>query len=163
MDGELSIREAVAADVPAVVALVSEVLAEFGLRFGVGSATDTELERLPDAYTAGRGAFGVVEDGAGRIVGTCGVAPLGDGVLELRKMYLASSTRGRGVGRALMGRALAFAGASGARRVVLDTTEEMTGAIRLYESAGFRRDDAQLRGSRCSRGYVLDLTAAISR
>ena len=42
-------------------------------------------------------------------------------------------------------------------RLVLDTTEQMTRAIRFYEENGFVRDDTQVRGSRCSRGYVRDL------
>jgi putative acetyltransferase len=157
MDAGLRIRPVEARDVPAVVGLVAEVLAEFGLTFGLGSGTDAELSALPGCYTDKGGAFWVVEDETGALVGTCGVSPVEDGVLELRKMYLVRSTRGRGVGRALMDRALAFARETGARRVVLDTTEEMTGAIRLYEASGFRRDDAQVRGSRCSRGYVLEL------
>jgi len=40
---------------------------------------------------------------------------------------------------------------------VLDTTEQMTRAIRFYEDNGFVRDDAQRRGARCSRGYVREL------
>lgn len=162
MDEALSIREAEARDVPAVVALVAGVLGEFGLTFGVGSGTDAELRDLPGAYRDRGGAFWVVEEAAtGAIVGTCGVSPVGDGVLELRKMYLSPAVRGRGVGRALMDQALGFARSAGAARVILDTTEEMTSAIRLYEAAGFRRDDAQVRGSRCSRGYALDLKAPV--
>jgi ribosomal protein S18 acetylase RimI-like enzyme len=38
-------------------------------------------------------------------------------------------------------------------RIVLDTVEEMTRAIAFYEAHGFVRDDCQVRGSRCTRGY----------
>jgi putative acetyltransferase len=79
------------------------------------------------------------DDGA--LLGTCGVFPLGGGDWELRKMYLDAAARGRGVGR----------------RLVLDTTEQMTRAIAFYEANGFVRDDAQVRGSRCSRGYARTL------
>jgi ribosomal protein S18 acetylase RimI-like enzyme len=44
--------------------------------------------------------------------------------------------------------------ANGAGRIVLDTTEQMTRAIAFYEANGFARDDAQVRGTRCSRGYA---------
>jgi hypothetical protein len=34
---------------------------------------------------------------------------------------------------------------------------DMTHAIAFYEKRGFVRDDGQLRGARCERGYRLDL------
>jgi len=154
----VEVREIVAADVPEAVALVGAVLAEFGLRFGDGSATDAELERLPASYAARGGRFWVARDARGALVGTAGVMPLSDGEVELRKMYLAPAARGLGLGRRLLEHSIAFARSFGARRVVLDTIGEMTTAIALYERAGFVRDDAQKRATRCTRGYRLDLS-----
>jgi putative acetyltransferase len=155
---EPAIRPVRATDVPQVVELVRAVLGEFGLSFGVGSGTDDALLALPDSYDSQGGAFWVAEQG-GEIIGTCGIAPLPDdsATYELRKMYLAPRARGAGVGRALLASALDFVRTKSAARVVLDTTHEMKDAIRFYERAGFVRDDAQIRGSRCSRGYVLEL------
>ncbi|GMV39465.1 MAG: hypothetical protein AMXMBFR64_11810 [Myxococcales bacterium] len=162
MDPHLLIRPAEARDVGAVVEVVATVLGEFGLTFGVGSGTDAELLDLPASYTDRGGAFWVVEDTtSGRILGTCGVGLIEEGTLELRKMYLTAETRGRGVGRALLAQAIAFARSAGATRLVLDTTSEMQAAIRLYEAAGFRRDDSQVRGSRCNRAFSLDLGGAV--
>jgi GNAT superfamily N-acetyltransferase len=145
-------------DVREIVALVSEVLAEFGLTFGQGSATDAELWELPDAYERRDGRFWVaIDDDAARVIGTCALFPLAPGVLELRKMYLAPASRGRGVGELLWQAASSWARAQRATSVVLDTAEQMTSAIRFYERHGFVRDDAQVRGSRCSRGYRLTL------
>jgi putative acetyltransferase len=145
-------------DIPAVVALVRETLAEFGLRFGEGSATDEELTRLPASYDAGGGAFWIAEgDDDGTILGTCGVFPVAPGDMELRKMYLSPAARGQGVGKRLLEASVAFCRASGAKRIVLDTTEQMTRAIAFYEKNGFVRDDTQRRGSRCSRGYAKTL------
>src|SRR5262249_36405541 len=130
--------------------------AEFDIAFGEGSPTDAALFGLPGVYTDGGGAFWVA-DAAGAIIGTCGVYPVADGVFELRKMYLGSASRGLGVGGQLLERAVAFARPAGARTLALDTTEQMTRAIAFYERHGFVRDDAQIRGSRCDRGYRLDL------
>jgi putative acetyltransferase len=151
-----SIREVTAADVPAVVELVREVLAEFGIAFGVGAGTDAQLEGLPGSYEAEGGAFFVAVD-AGVITGTAGVVLVEPGVYELRKMYLRPSTRGHGVGQALLNRCLEFVRAKHAKQLVLDTTEQMTAAIAFYEKNSFVRDDTQRRQSRCSRGYRLDL------
>ena len=152
-----AIRPVTAADVPAVVDLVTRVLAEFGIAFGEGSATDAELARLPAAYVDAGGAFWVAAAEDGQLFGTVGVYPLTPSVLELRKMYLAQAARGLGLGKRLLTTALAHARAAGAHEVVLDTTEEMRDAIVFYERHGFVRDDAQIRGSRCSRGYRLRL------
>jgi putative acetyltransferase len=152
------LRSVEASDVPAVVDLVREVLAEFSLTFGEGSTTDEELWRLPGSYTARGGAFWVAVDDATRVIlGTCGLAAMEPGVFELRKMYLRPETRGRGVGRRLLRGALDFARSVGASRVVLDTTEQMKSAIAFYEAHGFVRDDRYIHGSRCTRGYVLAL------
>jgi len=140
-------------DVPAVAALLRDVLSEFGLTFGEGSATDAQVLDLPDAYEARGGAFWVATE-ADSLLGTCGVFPLDDGTFELRKMYLTQESRGRGVGKALLNAACSFAKSAGGRRLVLDTTEQMTSAIRFYESHGFVRDDSEVRGARCSRGYA---------
>jgi len=150
----VTVRAVDPGDVPGVVSLVTEVLTEFGLTFGRGSKTDEELTRLPAAYADHGGAFWVALDGAGALVGTCGLFPVAPGDYEIRKMYLRASARGLGVGRALLDTCIAWAREQGARRLVLDTFEPMKDAIAFYEKHGFVRDDAQIRGSRCTRGYA---------
>lgn len=154
----MSLRPATREDVPALVTLVTAVLAEFGLAFGRGSKTDEQLLTLPESMTDGGGAFWVVEDDDGALLGCGGVARIDEETFEIRKMYLHRAARGRGFGRQLLDACEAHARAARARRLVLDTISEMEGAIRLYERAGFVRDDAQIRGSRCSRGYRKELT-----
>jgi putative acetyltransferase len=148
------IRPVVAADVPQVVALVRDTLAEFGLVFGEGAETDAPVLDLPRSYEATGGAFWVAVAPNGDIVGTCGVAPVAPGDYELRKMYLRPDVRGAGVAQRLLDECVAWARARSGRRIVLDTIHEMDRAIRFYERNGFVRDDAQIRGSRCSRGYA---------
>jgi len=149
----VAVREVLEGDVPAVVALVTRVLSEFGLVFGVGAATDQQLHGLPASYREAGGRFWVAVEGE-QLLGTCGVFPVAEGDLEVRKMYLDGAARGRGIGARLLDEAVSFARSVGARRLVLDTVDEMAQAIRFYEAYGFVRDDAQLRGSRCTRGYA---------
>ncbi len=139
---EFVVRSAAADDVPAVVALVRDVLAEFGLEFGVGSDTDVELEGLPASYADRGGAFWVAFDAEGALAGTCGLFPEEPGTFELRKMYLRPNARGRGLGKLLFGASVAWARSRGATLMVLDTVEQMGGAIAFYEANGFVRDDA---------------------
>jgi ribosomal protein S18 acetylase RimI-like enzyme len=72
-------------------------------------------------------------------------------------MYLRPEARGTGAGQLLFDTCIGFVRSRGAKRIVLDTTHEMKRAIAFYERNGFVRDDAQIRGARCSRGYALDL------
>jgi putative acetyltransferase len=153
----MQVRPVTSADVPSAIALVRETLGEFGLEFGQGSPTDAQMFALPGSYRDAGGEFFVALDGAGILVGTAGVIPVEPGVYELRKMYLRPSTRGQGVGRALLESCLAFCRQQGARAVVLDTLHQMRAAVSFYERNGFVRDDAQIRGARCSRGYRRDL------
>lgn len=152
----VEIRAVEQSDVPAVVALVADVLAEFGLEFGKGSPTDAELHGLPASYRDRGGAFWVARRG-GTLLGTCGVFPVAPGTFELRKMYLGPDSRGLGLGKRLLEIAVAWTREHGGKRLVLDTVEQMTAAIAFYEANGFSRDDTQVRGARCTRGYVRDL------
>src|SRR3990167_7505698 len=146
------IRPVEAKDVPAVVELVRDTLAEFGIQFGVGADTDTQLEHLPESYTAHGGAFFVTLEGDA-LLGTAGLALVEPGIFELRKMYLRPAARGKGTGQRLFDACLDYARGHAGARIVIDTTEKMTAAIAFYERNGFVRDDTQRRASRCSRGY----------
>jgi putative acetyltransferase len=151
------VRPVTAVDVPELVQLVEGVLAEFGLAFGAGAETDAELFNLPGSYRERGGELWVARDANGALVGCCGVFPVAEATFELRKMYLLPAARGLGLGRRLLDEALGWARDQRADRVVLDTTEQMTRAIAFYEANGFVRDDREVRGARCSRGYVLRL------
>lgn len=149
----VDIRPVEARDVPAVIELITTTLAEFGLEFGKGSTTDDELHQLPDSYRSRGGAFWIAARGD-ELLGTCGLFPLASGTYELRKMYLRTAVRGLGLGKRLLDVAVEWARARRGTRIVLDTVEEMTAAISFYEAHGFVRDDCQIRGSRCTRGYA---------
>jgi putative acetyltransferase len=140
-------------DVPAVLTLVAGVLGEFGLEFGKGSPTDAELHDLPASYVDRGGAFWIAQQD-GVLLGTCGVFPVAPGTFELRKMYLGPASRGLGIGKRLLDVAVAWSRDRGGTRMVLDTVEQMSRAIAFYEANGFSRDDTQIRGARCTRGYI---------
>jgi GNAT superfamily N-acetyltransferase len=72
-------------------------------------------------------------------------------------MYLRGPARGLGLGGRLLDEAVTWTRTQGGHRMVLDTTEQMKRAIAFYEAHGFVRDDTQIRGARCSRGYVMEI------
>lgn len=65
-----------------------------------------------------------------------GTAPL----VILNDLFVVPSARGRGVGRALLAAAEAYARAVGAIRLVLQTAIDNAAAQRLYESVGWMQD-----------------------
>lgn len=75
---------------------------------------------------------------AGQVIGTCAAIPQGDGSFELAKLAVTPEAQGRGIGRTLALRVIAFAKAHGAERIVLMSNSSLRPALRLYESLGFR-------------------------
>jgi GNAT superfamily N-acetyltransferase len=65
------------------------------------------------------------------------IRELGTRVGEIKRMYVAPSTRGKGIGRALLDRVEAEATALGLTRLVLETGTRQTEALALYRRAGF--------------------------
>ena len=112
--------------------LVNDTLIEFG--FDNDPQFDGDLDDPAGTYAA----LWVALEG-GTVVGSVALRDLGDGVVELKRMYLRPDQRGRGLGRDLLALALDWARRHDMQVVRLDTSERMVAAQRLYESHGFER------------------------
>jgi GNAT superfamily N-acetyltransferase len=78
----------------------------------------------------------------GEAVG-CGAVKLHrEGWAEIKRMWISSAVRGRGIGRRLLGELEERARARGMTVARLDTNEALREAISLYESAGYVEIDA---------------------
>jgi putative acetyltransferase len=109
-------------------------LVEFGL------LEDPDLAQLDDPrhyfLKPGGEVFCAVRDG--QVVGTAAVVPHGTaGEWEMAKLAVDPAERGRGVGRQLVQRCIAFAATHGATRLVLVSNHQLQAAIRVYETLGF--------------------------
>jgi GNAT superfamily N-acetyltransferase len=131
----LSIRR-VRGDDPAAVSVLAAMEAEVALELGPmtpdRTSTVAPVEMVPPA-----GAFVLVCDGE-RVVAGGGVRRLGDGVAEIKRMYVVPGARGAGHGRRLLAELEAAALALGYSRVRLDTAAPMTVALDIYRRAGYR-------------------------
>lgn len=97
----------------------------------------TEFDDLSDFYRPPRGTL-ILAWTEGRPTGLVGVLRLHGAVGELKRMYVAPSARGLGVGRVLVGEALAAATDLGFDELRLQTKPEvMAAADRLYREFGF--------------------------
>jgi putative acetyltransferase len=112
------------------------------------SALDPELAALVTAQqreTREIAAFTPDDDSAylvaaigGRAVACAGWRPFGDGVAELRRMYVRPSFRGRGIARQLIVWVEEEALAAGLPIIRLDADPLLEAAIGLYLSSGYR-------------------------
>ncbi|NYF16443.1 GNAT superfamily N-acetyltransferase [Microbacterium sp. AK009] len=103
--------------------------------------TYTTVFPAPEVFEPPRGVFVVVTDDAGTPIGCGGVREIAAGALgprfEVKHLYLAPATRGRGWGRMLLADLEHRAAVLGAAEVVLDTHHTLAPAARLYAAAGF--------------------------
>jgi GNAT superfamily N-acetyltransferase len=107
-------------------------------RYFAEPAFEAELSGLPGLYAAPRGRLYAAYR-AGQPVGCASMRDLGDGVCEIRRMFVPADFRGLGIGSALTEQLISEAIVAGYRRLRLDTSRRHAEAIRLFESAGFRR------------------------
>jgi len=116
---------------------LGEYFRELDRRFDVGFdpqnsiPADAEDLRLPNGML-------LVATLRSEAVG-CGALKLhGDQPAEIKRMWVAPTTRGLGLGRRLLCELERHAAEQGARRVRLETNRALTEAIALYRAAGYR-------------------------
>jgi GNAT superfamily N-acetyltransferase len=99
---------------------------------------EAELAGLPGAFGLPQGRIWLAYDDAGEPVGCVAVRPMpGEGVCELKRLYVRPVHRGAGLGRALAVRAIDEARAMGYGLMRLDTGTFLEASRRLYASLGF--------------------------
>ena len=107
----------------------------------VGNVLRTELsswEACSGKYQAAGSGLWVLEDSAGRLVGSIGAIPSSDvSTVELVRMYVDASVRRKGYGRRLVEALLGHARSLGATLVTLTTPCVNAPGIRFYQSQGF--------------------------
>ena len=98
---------------------------------------DEEMATLPGRYASPSGALLLLfQDDSAKGCGA--LRDLGEGIAELKRMYLEPDIRGHGEGARLLNLLLDKARQLGYERVRLDTLRRLTPAVRLYEKSGFR-------------------------
>jgi len=113
-----------------------EYFSELDRRFDTGFDPANSIPALDEEMRPPAGLF---------LVATLGGDPIGSGALkfhgrepaDLKRMWVASSARGLGVGRRLLNELESHAVRHGVRSVRLETNKSLVEAISLYRSAGY--------------------------
>jgi GNAT superfamily N-acetyltransferase len=115
---------------------MSDYLDELGARQGESFDRARYVDAAPAEFEAPAGLLLIAYAGEDPVA--CGgVRVIGPGVAEIKRMYVAPSARGRGLGRTLLGALEAAAADLGCDHVRLDTAASFTEAVGLYHSAGY--------------------------
>jgi ribosomal protein S18 acetylase RimI-like enzyme len=121
--------------VDSVRALFKEYQADLGMDLCFQGFAQ-ELAKLPGAYAPPAGRLYLALQRR-EPAGCAALRPLTEGTCEMKRLYVRSAHRCRGIGKMLVQRVLHDARAIGYRRIVLDTLPSMQEAQALYAALGF--------------------------
>jgi len=119
-------------DHPDAAALIAELQAEYVVRYGEQDGTLVAPEQF--APPLGLFLIGYLED---EPVACGGWRSHGDGVAELKRMYVSPRFRGRGLARAMLAELERTAGAAGHTRIILESGQNQPEALAMYASSGY--------------------------
>lgn len=139
-------------DRQAAATLIQSVLAEYGLGWEPDGA-DQDVLNVETCYLETGGEFWVI-DHNGQLVGTGAYYPIarGDQAVEIRKMYLLPTVRGRGLGTVLLTALETAIAARGFAEIWLETASVLREAVHLYERRGYVPATG-VETARCDRVY----------
>ncbi|NUN68120.1 MAG: GNAT family N-acetyltransferase [Bacteroidetes bacterium] len=103
---------------------------------------DKELAELPGKYAPPAGRL-LLAEADGVICGCIALRPFdGEGVCEMKRLFVREAFRGRGIGRMMTEQIVAEARAIGYHTMRLDTLQRMEEARALYRQLGFTETPA---------------------
>ena len=110
-----------------------ELAARFPGGFDPGDALDTAAAE----YDPPNGVFILAAAADNEVLGCGAVAFLDDETAEIKRMWIAPTGRGMGLGKRLLSHLEDHALRTGRTRILLDTNATLTEAMAMYESCGY--------------------------
>lgn len=135
---DLTVRPARDADAGGLIALVGGCFDEYPGCVLDLDGLDTDLKAIASTVTAAGGAFWVAEAPDGRLAGSVGWVPVGQGI-ELKRLYIDRRFRRRGLATRLFDLVLAAADKRGASHIELWSDTRFAQSHAFYTAHGFTR------------------------
>ena len=109
------------------------------LEFDLGFQNfDQEMDDFPGEYAFPKGCLFIAMD-ENQPVGCVALRDLGDGICEMKRLYVIPDYRARHIGKQLAQTVIEAAGELGYDRIRLDTIPSMKQANVLYKALGFKK------------------------
>lgn len=102
---------------------------------------DAELQQLETMYGAPDGTLLLAMHGE-TYIGCVALRKKGDGVCEMKRLYVLADYKGKGIGKKLAIAIIEKARQMGYKKMILDTLERLGPALQLYTSLQFEKTDA---------------------
>ena len=133
MDTDISVRKAETENIERIKEILFSSLEEYKIavpdNYSVSDIDSINLENNSNWV------FVLVRDDS--VIGFIVLRPIAKDCIELKRLYLTSSERGRGLGEYLLNYAMHFAQKNKYRSIRLETTSKFKEAVSLYKKYGF--------------------------
>lgn len=97
---------------------------------------EKELQTLYEVYAPPMGCI-ILAKQEKQVMGCIALKPIGEGICEMKRLYVRPEARGQYLGKKLVEELVDFAKKAGYNTMKLDTITSLKEAIKLYESKGF--------------------------
>jgi GNAT superfamily N-acetyltransferase len=102
---------------------------------------EKELQTLHKVYNPPAGCIILAKEND-QVIGCIALKPIGEGVCEMKRLYVRPSARCKALGKQLVEELIDFAKKAGYNTMKLDTISSLKEAINLYQSKGFVKTEA---------------------
>lgn len=97
---------------------------------------EKELQTLHEVYLPPMGCI-ILAKQDNQVLGCVALKPIGEGICEMKRLYVRPEARGNNLGKKLVEELIDFARNAGYKTMKLDTISSLKEAINLYQSKGF--------------------------
>ena len=150
-------RRACNRDSEVIKYILKDTFEEYGINLP-GNYSFSDIENLEEEYLNLSGEF-IVLIKKHNIIGFFALLPSHNNQIELKRLYLIASQRGKGLGKHLLTMALCIAKKTGNYRIHLETTSKFIEAVALYRKFGFVKNVEAKLAQGHDIGLVMDLSS----